>query len=164
MLDLKAKVEELAKVSADLKAQVSAKRYEPISNGLNELKNVLVLIDTEYVPTFEKLNKGFILRVGNGRTINYNVGYPSFVWCNGKHLNVETIETMLTESKENAQIWQVNFANYYKGIDTSLVETNLIKVLLDKINEVELENKALEEELKCEETIEDIVELEEEEE
>lgn len=162
MLDIQTKVQELAKVRADLMVQVNSKRFAPIESGLNALKDVLEFIDKEYVPHFESLNKGFVLRVGNGKHINYNVGYQTFVWFNGKHINVSVIEEILDSAKEEPQLWQRHLADYYLGIDKDLVDTNLVRVLLDKINETEEEIKLLEQELVEEEQV--IEEIEEEEE
>ena len=147
MLDIQTKINNLAQERQDLMVKVNEKRFVPIESGLNALKDILEFVDSEYVPHFEKLNKDFVLRVGNGRTINYNVGYPSFIWCSGQRLNTETIETLLVSAKEEPKLWQKQFVDYYNDIDKGLVETNLMKVLLDKISEFELETSCLEQEL-----------------
>ena len=143
MLDILAKIEEVAQ---ELN-KVNEIKYERIESGLIALKDVLELVDNEYVPHFKKLNKGFVLRVGSGRTINYNVGYPSFVYFNGHKTNVEVIDNILSVAKENPQNWHQALGDYYKDIDLSLIETNLTKVLLDTITECENEIKAFNEEL-----------------
>ena len=143
MLDILKRIEEVAQ---ELN-KVNESKYESIKSGLIALKDVLELVDKEYVPHFKKLNKGFVLRVGNGRTINYNVGYPSFVYFNGHRVNVEVIEMQLKSAKENPQSWQQDLGDYYKNIDLTLIETNLTKVLLDTLIECENEIKAFNEEL-----------------
>ena len=143
MLDILAKIEEVAQ---ELN-KVNESKYERIESGLIALKDTLELVDKEYVPHFKKLNKGFVLHVGNGRTINYNVGYPSFVYFNGHKTNTQVIEEILANAKENPQTWQEDLANYYKDIDLNLIDTNLTKVLLDTLTECEKEIKAFNEEL-----------------
>ena len=127
--------------------EVNAKRLVSIESGLNTLKGILELIDFEYVPHFEKLNKGFNLHLGDGRTINYNVGYPSFVWYRGHRFNVETIAETLESAKVEPHKWQREFVDCYGDINIAMVETDLMKLLLDKISEYELEISLLEQEL-----------------
>ena len=144
MFDIQAKIDDLVITKNNLKAQLNAKRYAPVESGLNALKGILELIDSEYVPHFEKLNKGFILRVGEGRTINYNVGYPSFIYSNFRRVNTETIDTLLEDAKVEVPLWLEELVEYYNDINIALVETNLTKVLLEKISECELEITNLE--------------------
>ena len=147
MLNIQEKINDLVITKNDLMVEVNAKRLAPIESGLNALKGILELIDSEYVPHFEKLNKGFDLRVGKGRVISYNVGYPSFIWCNGHRLNVETIAETLESAKVEPHKWQREFVDRYNDINIAMVETNLMKELLDKISEYELEISLLEQEL-----------------
>jgi hypothetical protein len=149
MLDILAKIKEVAQEIN----KVNEKKYESIESGLIALKDVLEVVDKEYVPHFKSLNKGFTLRVGNGRTINYNIGYPSFVYFNGHKINIEVIDNILSSAKENPQNWQEELANHYKDIDLSLVDTNLTKVLLDTLTECENEIKAFNEELALEQEL-----------
>lgn len=142
MLDILAKVKEVAQEMS----KVNKKKYESIESGLIALKDVLEVVDKEYVPHFKSLNKGFVLRIGGGRTINYNVGYPSFVYFKGHRINVEVIEMQLENAKENPQSWQQDLGDYYKDIDLNLIDTNLTKVLLDTLTECENEIKAFNEE------------------
>lgn len=142
MLDILAKVKEVAQEMS----KVNEKKYESIESGLIALKDVLEVVDVEYVPHFKSLNKGFVLRIGGGRTINYNVGYPSFVYFKGHRINVEVIEMQLENAKENPQSWQQDLGDYYKDIDLNLIDTNLTKVLLDTLTECENEIKAFNEE------------------
>jgi hypothetical protein len=142
MLDILAKIKEVAQEIN----KVNEKKYESIESGLIALKDVLEVVDKEYVPHFKSLNKGFTLRVGNGRTINYNIGYPSFVYLNGHRINVEVIDNLLESAKENPQSWQQDLSNHYKDIDLNLIDTNLTKVLLDTLIECEKEIKAFNEE------------------
>lgn len=146
MLDILAKVNQVAQEIS----KINEVKFERIESGLIALKDVLELVDKEYVPHFKSLNKGFVLRVGRGRTVNYNVGYPSFVYFNGHKINVEVIETLLANAKENPQDWQLALGDYYKDIDLSLVDTNLTKILLDTITECEEEIKVFNEELALE--------------
>lgn len=147
MLDIQAKINNLVSKRTEVVSKLNEKRFKPIESGLNALENVLEFIDDEYVPHFEKLNKCFVLRIGNGRTIHYNVGYPSFVYCNGHRLNVETISTLIESAKEEPKLWQREFVDLYSDIDLGLIETNLTKILLDKISDYELELSLLEQEL-----------------
>lgn len=142
MLDILAKVKEVAQEMN----KVNEKKYESIKSGLIALKDVLEVVDIEYVPHFKSLNKGFVLRIGGGRTINYNVGYPSFVYFKGHRINVEVIEMQLENAKENPQSWQQDLGDYYKDIDLNLIDTNLTKVLLDTLTECENEIKVFNEE------------------
>ena len=142
MLDILAKVKEVAQEIS----KVNEKKYESIESGLIALKDVLEVVDKEYVPHFKSLNKGFVLRIGGGRTINYNIGYPSFVYFKGHRINVEVIETQLASAKENPQSWQQDLGDYYKDIDLNLIDINLTKVLLDTLTECENEIKAFNEE------------------
>jgi hypothetical protein len=142
MLDILAKVKEVAQEMN----KVNEKKYESIESGLIALKDVLEVVDIEYVPHFKSLNKGFVLRIGGGRTINYNIGYPSFVYFNGHRINVEVIDNLLESAKENPQSWQQDLSNHYKDIDLNLIDTNLTKVLLDTLTECEKEIKAFNEE------------------
>jgi hypothetical protein len=142
MLDILAKVKEVAQEMS----KVNEKKYESIESGLIALKDVLEVVDKEYVPHFKSLNKGFVLRIGGGRTINYNLGYQSFVYFNGHRINVEVIDNLLASAKENPQSWQEDLSNHYKDIDLNLIDTNLTKVLLDTLTECENEIKAFNEE------------------
>ena len=146
MLDILAKIEEVAQEIN----KVNEVKYERIESGLIALKDVLEVVDKEYVPHFKKLNKGFTLRVGNGRRINYNVGYPSFVYFNGHKFNIEVIDNILANAKDNPQDWQEELANRYKYIDLNLIDTNLTKILLDTLTECENEIKTFNEELALE--------------
>lgn len=146
MLDILAKVNQVAQEIS----KINEVKFGRIESGLIALKDVLELVDNEYVPHFKSLNKGFVLRVGNGRTINYKIGYPSFVYFDGKRINVEEINEILTIAKENPRTWHKVLGDYYKDIDLNLVETNLTKVLLETLKECENEIKAFNEELALE--------------